>query len=83
MYSEPKQHEVQPSSQKDSPPLVPLLNLADQNINPNCGTGGYENDPSIVFNFVLTDNPFDGVLQTGYENSDFAIWIDFNDDFVF
>lgn len=58
---------------------VTVLNLADQNINPSCGTGGYDNDPNTVFNFVLGDNPFDGVLQTGFQNSEYVIWIDFND----
>ncbi|EDM44325.1 conserved repeat domain [unidentified eubacterium SCB49] len=61
---------------------VTLLELADQSVSPACGTSpaGYSDQTDIVFNFVLEDNPFEGNLQTGYQNSNYAIWIDFNDD---
>lgn len=58
---------------------VTVLNLADQNINTDCSATGYTDNTDIIFNFVLNDNPFDGILQTGYENSNYAIWIDFDD----
>ncbi len=64
---------------------VTQLQLADQNIQPACGTApdGYSYQPDIVFNFVLSDNPFVSSLEMGYDDSDFAIWIDFNDNFTF
>ncbi|MGK0385501.1 MAG: hypothetical protein ACI849_000103 [Patiriisocius sp.] len=64
---------------------VTVLELADQNVNPECGTdpAGYSDDTDTVFNFVLNDNPFNGVVQTGFGNSNFNIWIDFNDNDVF
>lgn len=60
---------------------VSAIQWADQNINTNCGSdpSGYSDDTDIIFNFVLEDNPFDGMIQTGYDNEDYAIWIDFND----
>ncbi|MBL0045722.1 MAG: T9SS type A sorting domain-containing protein [Flavobacteriales bacterium] len=60
---------------------VTQLQLADQNIQPVCGTDpeGYSSEPNIVFNFVLANNPFLASLEMGYDNSDYAIWIDFND----
>ena len=60
---------------------VTELQLADQDITTNCGTSpnGYSNETDIIFNFVLNENPFNGVLQTGFQNSVYAIWIDFND----
>lgn len=59
--------------------------LADQNLITNCGTApaGYSDDTDIVFNFLLNDNPFDGVLQMGFADSEFALWIDFNDNLTF
>jgi hypothetical protein len=64
---------------------VTQLQLADQNIQPACGTmpEGYSYEPSIVFNFVMGDNPFVSSLEMGYDDSDFAIWIDFNDNYIF
>jgi hypothetical protein len=61
------------------------LQLADQDLQPACGTmpEGYSNEPGIVFNFVMGDNPFVSSLEMGYDNSDFAIWIDFNDNYTF
>ncbi|MEP0263166.1 GEVED domain-containing protein [Dokdonia sp.] len=60
---------------------VTQFQLADQDLTTNCGTSpaGYSDDTDIVFNFVLNDNAFDGVLQVGFAASTFAIWIDFND----
>lgn len=64
---------------------VTHIQLADQNIETTCGgtPEGYSNEPDIVFNFVMGDNPFVASLEMGYDNSNFAIWIDFNDNFVF
>ena len=61
------------------------LQLADQDLQPTCGTmpEGYSNEPGIVFNFVMGDNPFVSSLEMGYDDSDFAIWIDFNDNYTF
>ena len=64
---------------------VTQLQLADQNIAPACGTmpDGYSYEPNIVFNFVMSNNPFVSSLEMGYQNSDYAIWIDFNDNYQF
>ena len=60
---------------------VTQIQLADQDINVNCGASpaGYSDDTNIVFNFVIADNPFEGTLQMGFDDSVFALWIDFND----
>ena len=60
---------------------VTQLQLADQDLAPTCGTTppGYSYEPNIVFNFVLANNPFLSSVEMGYDGSDFAIWIDFND----
>ena len=60
---------------------VTQIQLADQDIATNCGgsPAGYSDDTDIIFNFVLDENPFEGVLQVGFNASTFAIWIDFND----
>lgn len=64
---------------------VTELNIADQNISVPCGTDppGYSDETDIVFNFLLSENPFEGTLQVGFANNDFAIFIDFNDNFAF
>ncbi len=62
---------------------VTLLQLADQDIAVSCSASGYSDDTDIIFSFVLEDNPYDGVLQMGFADSSFVIWIDFNDNFVF
>ncbi len=55
--------------------------IADQDIATNCGDSpaGYSDDTDIVFNFPLDDNPFEGTIQVGFANSNYAIFIDFND----
>lgn len=60
---------------------VTQIQLADQDIATNCGDSpaGYSDDTDIIFNFVLDENPFEGSLQVGFNDSTFAIWIDFND----
>ncbi|MBK7238825.1 MAG: T9SS type A sorting domain-containing protein [Flavobacteriales bacterium] len=64
---------------------VTQLQLADQDLEPTCGTAppGYSYEPNIVFNFVMANNPFVSSLEVGYDDSDFAIWIDFNDNYQF
>lgn len=62
---------------------VTMLQLADQDIMVECGATGYADNTDIIFNFDFNDNPFSGVAQMGYEDSAFAIWIDFNDDGTF
>jgi hypothetical protein len=62
---------------------VTEIQLADQNISTNCNETGYSDDTDIVFTFPLAENPFTGVLQMGWVDSEFALWIDFNDDGVF
>lgn len=62
---------------------VTQIQLADQDITTNCSDSGYSDDTNIVFTFPLTDNPFNGTLQMGFNASEFALWIDFNDDGVF
>ncbi|NND62871.1 MAG: T9SS type A sorting domain-containing protein [Flavobacteriaceae bacterium] len=62
---------------------VTMLQLANQDIAVECGAGGYADNTSIVFDFDLSNNPFQGVVQMGFADSAFAIWIDFNDDGIF
>ena len=64
---------------------VTQFQLADQDIATNCGDSpaGYSDDTDIIFNFALGNNPFEGVLQMGFNDSVFALWIDFNDNGVF
>jgi len=64
---------------------VTQIALADQNFIVDCdGTSeGYTDNTDIVFNFVLEDNPFNGVLQMGFNDSVYALWIDFNDNNTF
>ena len=62
---------------------VTMLELADQDIQVNCGATGYSNDTGIVFNFDLGTNPFPGVVQVGFADSAFALWIDFDDSGTF
>jgi hypothetical protein len=62
---------------------VTQIQLADQDITTNCDETGYSDDTDIVFNFSLAENPFTGILQMGWDDSEFALWIDFNDDGVF
>ncbi|MFC4635192.1 GEVED domain-containing protein [Dokdonia ponticola] len=62
---------------------VTQIALADQDISVNCSASGYTDDTDTVFNFVLDENPFEGVLQMGFADSVFALWIDFNDNNTF
>ena len=62
---------------------VTMLQLADQDLMVDCSSSGYTDNTDIVFNFVLEDNPYDGVLQMGWPDSSYAMWIDWNDNFVF
>lgn len=62
---------------------VTLFQLADQDLTTNCSASGYSDDTDIEFNFVLSDNPFEGTLQMGFNASVYALWIDFNDNAVF
>ncbi len=63
---------------------VTMLQLADQDLEVNCGPTGYSDDRDIVFTFD-PDGPdtLDGVLQMGFADSIYAIWIDVNDNGVF
>ncbi len=64
---------------------VTVFQLADQDISVECdGTStGYSDNSDIIFNFVLEDNPFEGTLQMGFDDSIYALWIDFNDNNTF
>lgn len=64
---------------------VTMLQLADQDIATNCGASpaGYSDDTDIIFTFDPDFTSFDGVLQMGFADSIFAIWIDVNDDGIF
>jgi hypothetical protein len=62
---------------------VTMLNLANQDINVECGPNGYADNTDVIFDFVLNNNPFNGVVQMGFADSAFAIWIDFNDNGTF
>lgn len=69
----------QPVSNCSDDDGVSQIELADQDINTNCGPDGYSDDTDIVFNFVLGDNPFDGTVRSGFADNSYAIWIDFDD----
>ncbi|MBS3738538.1 MAG: T9SS type A sorting domain-containing protein, partial [Psychroflexus sp.] len=62
---------------------VTQIQLADQDIITNCSDTGYSDDTNIVFSFNFADNPFSGTLQMGFDDSEFALWIDFNDNGIF
>lgn len=64
---------------------VTQIALADQSFVVDCGgtSEGYTDNTDIVFNFALDDNPFNGVLQMGFADSVYALWIDFNDNNAF
>lgn len=62
---------------------VTQIQLADQDIVTNCSDNGYSDDTNIVFSFNFADNPFSGTLQMGWDGSEFALWIDFNDNGIF
>ena len=59
------------------------LTLADQSVDVPCNATavaeGYTDNTDIVFNFVLDENPFNGSLQAGFDDTEYALWIDFND----
>jgi hypothetical protein len=63
---------------------VTTLELGGQDIDVNCGATGYSDDRDIIFTFD-PDGPdtIDGVLQMGFADSIYAIWIDVNDNGVF
>ena len=64
---------------------VTEFQLVDQDITTNCGTSpaGFSDDTDIIFTFDPDEDTFDGVLQMGFEDSNFIIWVDFNDNGVF
>ena len=64
---------------------VTQIALADQSFVLDCGgtSVGYTDNTDIIFNFVGEDNPFEGVLQMGFNDSVYALWIDFNDNSEF
>jgi len=62
---------------------VTQLALADQDIVLDCSASGYTDNTDVIFNFILDENPFEGILQVGFANSEYAIFIDFNDNNVF
>ncbi len=61
------------------------LDIADQNLDITCGDApdGYSDETDVVFNFPLSENPFEGQFQVGYSNTSVAIFIDFNDNNAF
>ena len=60
------------------------LQLADQDLIVNCDVSGYSDDTAIAFEFDLTQNNlYNGVVQLGFVDSSFAIWIDFDDSGTF
>ncbi|MEP0263167.1 GEVED domain-containing protein [Dokdonia sp.] len=64
---------------------VTMLQLADQDIAVNCGgdPAGYSDDTDTIFTFDPDFTSFDGVLQMGFADSIFAIWIDVDDSGTF
>ncbi|WP_416445394.1 GEVED domain-containing protein [Leeuwenhoekiella sp. A16] len=62
---------------------VTILDLQGVHIETECNATGYARDNDILVKFDTEEPTVTGTLQTGYEDSVFAIFIDFNDDSVF
>lgn len=60
---------------------VTMIELGNQDIATNCGFMGYSDDRDLVFLIDLEtdDDDLNGILQMGFINSEFAIWIDADD----
>ncbi|WP_396597832.1 GEVED domain-containing protein [Dokdonia sp. R86516] len=62
---------------------VTTITLANQNaLVTNCTSTGYSDDSGIEFAFDSPES-LSGILQVGFTDSAFAIWIDINDDATF
>ncbi|MEC8884800.1 MAG: T9SS type A sorting domain-containing protein, partial [Bacteroidota bacterium] len=53
-------------------------NLEGTTVTTACSETGYTADLDTVFDLDIQNDPYTGVLQVGYQNSDYAIFIDFN-----
>lgn len=64
---------------------VTILELVDQSLSTICGedTQGYSDDRQTIFTFNTFSDTFSGNLQMGFNDSIYAIWIDFNDNAIF
>ena len=57
---------------------VTQINLEGTTVTTACSETGYTADLDTVFDLDIQNDPYTGVLQVGYQNSDYAIFIDFN-----
>ena len=64
---------------------VTQITLGDQDaLVTNCGDNGYSNDTDITFNIDVEEGQnVEGSLQVGFADSEFAIFVDVNDDNFF
>ena len=57
---------------------VTQITLEETTVITECSASGYSANLSTTFNLDIQDDPFKGVLQVGFENSGYAMFIDFN-----
>ncbi len=73
-----------PDSDCTFPDGVTVIDIADQDIISECTEpGGYTDQTDIIFTFDPDDNTVDGIIQLAFANSNFALFIDFDDSGVF
>ncbi|MEE3244979.1 MAG: GEVED domain-containing protein, partial [Bacteroidota bacterium] len=57
---------------------VTQINLEGTTVTTACSETGFTANLDTVFDLDIQNDPYTGVLQVGYQNSDYAIFIDFN-----
>ncbi|MEE3227111.1 MAG: GEVED domain-containing protein, partial [Bacteroidota bacterium] len=57
---------------------VTQINLEGTTVTTACSETGITANLDTVFDLDIQNDPYTGVLQVGYQNSDYAIFIDFN-----
>ncbi len=73
-----------PNSDCTFPDGVTVIQLVDQDITTDCdATDGHSDQTDIIFTFDPSLDSHDGIIQLAFGNSNYAIFIDFNDDGIF
>ena len=62
---------------------ITQINLEGTIFNTTCTDSGYSNNTDTVFDLDIQGNPYTGLLQAGFENTSYAIFIDLNDNGTF
>ncbi len=62
---------------------ITQINLEGTIFNTTCTDSGYSNNTDTVFDLDIQSNPYTGLLQAGFENTSYAIFIDLNDNGTF